>query len=233
MLNRSENKINCIFIRHGCTVSNREHRYLGRTDEPLDEAGVFELKNALNNGVYKALEENSLKEQIIITSPMRRCKQTAEIILPPSQQNKIHTVKEFAEMDFGEWELKNYKELSTDIRFRDSYQAWIDSGGTLAFPGGESREAFIARCVDGMELVMEQIRQQLAYRACPKCRETEDNGMIQEPLPVAAVVHGGTIMALLSHYCGGDYFSYQVKNAEGYHLRLSLQENKMELKEKV
>lgn len=62
-----------------------------------------------------------------------------------------------------------------------------------------------------MELVMEQIRQQLAYRACPKCRETEDNGMIQEPLPVAAVVHGGTIMALLSHYCGGDYFSYQVK----------------------
>ena len=91
----------------------------------------------------------------------------------------------------------------------------------------------MARCVDGMELVMEQIRQQLAYRACPKCRETEDNGMIQEPLPVAAVVHGGTIMALLSHYCGGDYFSYQVKNAEGYHLRLSLQENKMELKENV
>ena len=65
MWNRSENKINCIFIRHGCTVSNREHRYLGRTDEPLDEAGVFELENALNNGVYKALEKNSLKEQII------------------------------------------------------------------------------------------------------------------------------------------------------------------------
>ena len=53
MWNRSENKINCIFIRHGCTVSNREHRYLGRTDEPLDEVGVSELKNALNNGVYK------------------------------------------------------------------------------------------------------------------------------------------------------------------------------------
>ena len=93
MWNRSENKINCIFIRHGCTVSNREHRYLGRTDEPLDEARVFELKNALNNGVYKALEENSLKEQIIITSPMRRCKQTAEIILPVTQHHKIHTVK--------------------------------------------------------------------------------------------------------------------------------------------
>lgn len=112
MWNRSENKINCIFIRHGCTVSNREHRYLGRTDEPLDEAGVFELKNALNNGVYKALEENRLKEQIIITSPMRRCKQTAEIILPVAQHHKIHTVKEFAEMDFGEWELKAIRSLA-------------------------------------------------------------------------------------------------------------------------
>ena len=98
MWNRSENKINCIFIRHGCTVSNREHRYLGRTDEPLDEAGVFELENALNNGVYKALEENSLKEQIIITSPMRRCKQTAEIILPVAQHHKIHTVKDLAQI---------------------------------------------------------------------------------------------------------------------------------------
>ena len=132
-------------------------------------------------------------------------------------------------MDFGEFEGKNYAQLNGDPR----YQAWIDSGGTLAFPGGESREAFITRCVDGMELVMEQIRQQLAYTECPECRETEDNCMIQEPLPVVAVVHGGTIMALLSHYCGGDYFSYQVKNAEGYHLRLYLQENKMELKEKV
>lgn len=45
-------------------------------------------------------------------------------------------------MNFGEWELKSYKELSTDIRFRDSYQAWIDSGGTLAFPNGESRKEF-------------------------------------------------------------------------------------------
>ena len=147
MWNRSENKVNCIFIRHGCTASNREHRYLGRTDEPLDEAGIFELKNALNNGVYKALEEKGSREQIIITSPMKRCKQTAEIILPPSQQNKIHTVKEFAEMNFGEWELKSYKELSTDIRFRDSYQAWIDSGGTLAFPNGESRKEFCKRSV--------------------------------------------------------------------------------------
>ena len=51
---------------------------------------------------------------------------------------------------------KSYKELSTDIRFRDSYQAWIDSGGTLAFPNGESRKEFCKRSICGFERVLTQ-----------------------------------------------------------------------------
>ena len=200
------------------TAGNLKKRYIGRTDESLCPEGIVLLKSYIQKNLYPEVQR-------VYVSPMKRCMETAKLIF----KENFYEVEELRECDFGIFENKNYKELSDC----PEYQAWIDSGGTLAFPGGESREAFIARCVDGMELVMEQIRQQLAYRACPKCRETEDNGMIQEPLPVAAVVHGGTIMALLSHYCGGDYFSYQVKNAEGYHLRLSLQENKMELKEKV
>ena len=191
-------------------LSQTEHRYLGRTDEPLDEAGVFELKNALNNGVYKALEENSLKEQIIITSPMRRCKQTAEIILPGSQHHKIHTVKEFAEMDFGEWELKSYKELSTDIRFRDSYQAWIDSGGTLAFPNGESRKEFCKRSICGFERALTQALE--LKRAMP-----------DKEIQIVFFVHGGTIMAIMSHYCDMDYYDYQVKNGCGYSCEVAVE----------
>lgn len=224
MWNWTENQIELYLIRHGMTLGNVEHRYIGRqTDEPLSEDGRQQLEKRKDQWAQVC---RTWDMPYVFVSPMLRCRQTAEILFPQIPQIEIDP---WREMDFGEFEGRNYAQLNGDPR----YQAWIDSGGTLAFPGGESREAFIARCVDGMELVMEQIRQQLAYRACPKCRETEDNGMIQEPLPVAAVVHGGTIMALLSHYCRGDYFSYQVKNAEGYHLRLSLQENKMELKEKV
>ena len=252
--------ISIILIRHGATAGNAEKCYIGaRTDEPLSEEGRRQLtglktqrpelsqckeadgrRHGLNNSkidssqCIQGLESDGQqlfalqlrRPDRLYASPMRRCLETADILF---DGQKVRTIENFRETDFGAFEGKNYMELSGN----PDYQAWIDSNGEMAFPGGESREAFIARCVDGMELVMEQIRQQLAYRACPKCRETEDNGMIQEPLPVAAVVHGGTIMALLSHYCGGDYFSYQVKNAEGYHLRLSLQENKMELKEKV
>ena len=196
MWNRSENKINCIFIRHGCTVSNREHRYLGRTDEPLDEAGVFELENALNNGVYKALEENSLKEQI------------------------IYTVKEFSEMDFGEWELKSYKELSTDIRFRDSYQAWIDSGGTLAFPNGESRKEFCKRSICGFERALTQALE--LKRAMP-----------DKEIQIVFFVHGGTIMAIMSHYCDMDYYDYQVKNGCGYSCEVAVEGNEIVFNEIV
>ena len=210
--------IQVYLIRHSMTAGNLKKRYIGRTDESLCPEGIVLLESYIQKNIYPEVQR-------VYVSPMKRCMETAKLIF----KENFYEVEELRECDFGIFENKNYKELSDC----PEYQAWIDSGGTLAFPGGESREAFIARCVDGMELVMEQIRQQLAYRACPKCRETEDNGMIQEPLPVVAVVHGGTIMALLSHYCGGDYFSYQVKNAEGYHLRLSIQENKMELKEKV
>ena len=49
------------------------------------------------------------------------------------------------ECDFGDFENKNYKELSGN----PDYQAWIDSGGTLPFPGGEDSEAFRIRCREG------------------------------------------------------------------------------------
>lgn len=37
----------------------------------------------------------------------------------------------------------------------------------------------------------------------------------------SAVVHGGTIMALLGHFLGGEYFDYQVKCGQGYSGRLA------------
>lgn len=50
-------------------------------------------------------------------------------------------------MDFGAFEGHNYQELAGD----PAYQRWIDSGGTLPFPEGESREEFIRRNVAGYE----------------------------------------------------------------------------------
>lgn len=202
MWNRAENKVNCIFIRHGATASNRQHRYLGRTDEELDEAGILAIKQSIDEGYYDKLLSDKSVQIKVFSSPMKRCMQTARLIYPKAQ---IEIIDELSEMDFGDFELKNYEELSNDPLCAGVYQAWIDSGGTSAFPNGESREAFIKRSVSGFRKAMSRM-------------DTAANSQ----KTAVFVVHGGTIMAIMSHYCGGNYFDYQVKNGEGLRCTLSI-----------
>lgn len=134
----------------------------------------------------------------LFVSSMIRCLQTAEILYPALSPVCID---EWREIDFGAFEGKNYRELQEDAR----YQEWIDSGGTLPFPQGESREAFMRRCVPGFEKMLRQVRE--SVRNCGRANGQTIWGM---------VVHGGTIMSLLSRYCGGDYFDYQTANGRGF-----------------
>ena len=109
-------------IRHGMTEGNRHQRYIGVTDEPLCEEG----RELLGKFTYP-------KPQAVFVSPLKRCLETAAILFGDP---KVRIIDQLAECDFGEFENKNYKELSGDPR----YQAWIDSNGILAFPGGESKD---------------------------------------------------------------------------------------------
>lgn len=118
-------------IRHSCTEGNLMKRYIGKTDEPLCEAGTELLKKR----EYPAAER-------IYVSPMLRCRQSAEIIYPGREYVAI---EELRECDFGLFENKNYQELDGN----EEYQKWIDSMGTLPFPEGESREAFRGRTLAG------------------------------------------------------------------------------------
>ena len=137
MRNRKENQIDLALIRHGMTASNSEKRYLGRTNEPLSEEGRRLLLLRKEQGCYPAAS-------FLFSGPMTRCLQTGRLLYP---EKTPLLIPEWTEMDFGEFEGKNYRELSGDAR----YQAWIDSGGLLPFPGGESREAFLLRCRKGLE----------------------------------------------------------------------------------
>ena len=202
MRNWSENQVILVLIRHGATRANQEHRYLGRVDEALSEEGKKELVE------YKTKQEYPLVD-CLYTSSMKRCVQTAEILYSDLKPMEI---EEWGEMDFGAFEGKNYIELKDDER----YQAWIDSNGTLPFPEGESREEFILRCEKGFQRVLKEL-------AHEKDRK--------QPKTIGMIVHGGTIMALLSRYCGGDYFDYQVKNGKGYICTINIWTDKTEITE--
>ena len=123
----------------------------------------------------------------VFASPMKRCIQTAEIICPGKT---LHIVEDFRECDFGEFEGRSYEELKDN----QVYQAWLASNGENPFPGGESRREFSERCVN-------------AFKASV--------GNLSEG-SYAFIVHGGTIMAVMEHFAGGNYYDYQVQNGRGF-----------------
>lgn len=164
-------------FRHGETPGNREKRYVGSTEESLTKEGRQALAARL-----------APKVDWVYVSPRRRCAETADILFPKVGRT---VVPGFAECDFGAFEYRNYRELSGD----PDYQRWIDSGGVIGFPGGESRAAFQERCVQAFLEVQESAAKRRAQA-------------------IALVIHGGTIMALLSRMGvpKRDYFDWQVEN---------------------
>lgn len=196
-------KVKITWIRHGMTRANEEHRYLGKTDEPLSEKGIRFLQEKKKKSFFNAPE-------FLYASPMKRCVQTAEILF----RRKPVLIPEWKEMDFGQFEGKNYEELKDN----PDYQKWIDSNGTLPFPGGEPREQFIRRSMEGFDRMMSDILIKSEKNTrIQNGTETQDlKNNCETEIPVVAVVHGGTIMAVLSSLTGGEYFDFQVKNGEGY-----------------
>lgn len=178
-----------IFIRHGKTFGNTLGRYIGTTDEPLCREGKEELKK----NDYPSVD-------LVYASPMKRCLETAGEIYPDL---KPHVEELLKECDFGLFENKNYLELSE----YPEYQVWIDSNGTLPFPGGEDSGAFRKRCCKGFVKILEELPMQQ-----------------EQVLEIALVVHGGTIMSILEAY--GEpkksFYDWQIKN--GAYLTATLDE---------
>lgn len=198
MWNQPEIKINLTLIRHGKTPSNREHRYLGVTEEALSGEGRKQLEILAEKDILK-------KTWLLFISPMLRCQESAGILFPG---RKAYPIEEWREMNFGAYEGKNYEDLKND----SYYQKWIDSNGTLPFPEGESQQEYIKRCHRGLLTATKIIQKEIA-----------ENQMTEsQPRNITAVVHGGTIMALLHILAGGNYFDYQVKNGGGYCCKLRL-----------
>ena len=192
-------KLKLVFIRHGATAGNAQKRYIGRTDEPLSNEGKSKLLSLRQEYEAKGFIDNSVCPFVVI-SPTRRCIQSAEILFPLTIP---YPVRKFCEIDFGLFEGKNYDELMADATLKDEYQKWIDCNGEAQFPGGESKAEFVARIKAGFADFLELIRN----RGC----ET-----------ATAIVHGGTIMALLSSFCGGGFYDYQVENGHGFICQLDL-----------
>lgn len=172
-------------IRHGMTMGNTQRRYIGTTNESLCPEGIRALEAGITENCYPAADT-------IYVSPLKRCIETAELLYP---DKKVHLVEEFREINFGIFENRNYEELKN----LPAYQQWLKSGGEAAFPGGEAKTDFVQRCKRGMDRLIGEW--------------TKDPGKWCDDR-IAFVVHGGTIMALLSLFDieKKTYYEYQTEN---------------------
>ena len=183
-----------LMIRHGATAGNLEKRYVGRTDEGLTEQAVSDLQERAPK-----LREIAGNAAAIITSLMKRCLETAEVLFPEKLYENVPRMQKvgLSECDFGKFEYKNYMELSGDAE----YQHFIDTMGKEGFPGGETTDAFKARTVKAFREVLKEI---------PSQADRDD-------LTLVFVVHGGTVMAVMEAFSEEkkDYYDWQVGNGEG------------------
>ena len=115
--------------RHGETEYNKERRYAGSTDIPLNGEGIFQAGEL-------AQKLKDINFDVIITSPLKRAAQTAEII--NRERNLTVTVMEaFAERCVGVYEgltrdeaKKRYPELWMN-RVTEQIDGAPDGGETL------------------------------------------------------------------------------------------------------
>lgn len=133
---------------------------------------------------------------LLFASPMTRALETADIMFPGMKRTVIEDLRE---MHFGIFEGKNHKMLDG----KPEYQAWLDSGGTAKIPEGESIGSFRERAWKGFT-------EALAIAA----RQGADT--------VYLVVHGGTIMAVMSSLTGKDYFDFNAPNGAGYIIEVEI-----------
>ena len=171
-------------IRHGMPEkSTSEKVYIGVTDIPLSTRGSAE---AAQLGRYFLHHLSATTTIRILTSPLQRCRQTAEEIQRVLFDGGIRlpepiVVEALHEINLGEWEGKRVQEIRE--HFPEVYEARGRALGTYHTPGGES-------------FLEAGVRFQKAIEACfPDMEESEI---------LLIVAHAGVIRAYLSLLMGRD-----------------------------
>lgn len=131
------------FIRHGETDQNVEARWIGRTDPDLSENGRQKAK--------ELAEEISKDFDVIITSPLKRAKETAEIL---NSELNVELIENdlLMERDFGNLENKTWSEFKAEFpeeaaKNNPSFQANLDKGESI-----EQVEARVEKFIDWLTM---------------------------------------------------------------------------------
>ncbi|MBR5773524.1 MAG: histidine phosphatase family protein [Clostridia bacterium] len=154
-------------IRHSLTQANLEAKYIGHTDVPALEEGLDVIRQLSEQGLYP-------KAQACLTSPLKRCVQTAQAIYP---ELKPLEIPDLIEYNFGEFEGRTADELVDN----ESFKEWLRGGEDAKPAYGESNADFTKRIQTAFCKVVDGLM---------KTGTTE----------TAIVTHAGVIMTILASF---------------------------------
>ncbi len=121
-----------VLVRHGQTAWNREERFRGHADIPLDETGFAQAK-----AVSKRIA-SQWKPDAIYAGPLLRTIQTAE---PTAKLFNLPVQSEpgLIDVNCGDWQGLTPDEVRQ--RWPNEFDIYLHSPRKFRFPGGESLEA--------------------------------------------------------------------------------------------
>jgi probable phosphoglycerate mutase len=133
------------FIRHGETAGNRENRFRGRHDFPLNENGIRQAE-ALRD------ELREVSFDAVYSGPLSRTRQTAEILA--NGRSKIILEEGFNNISLGPWEDVSKDEVRR--KYPEAWQLWVTTPEKLSFPGMETLAQVRQRSFAALQKIIQQ-----------------------------------------------------------------------------
>jgi probable phosphoglycerate mutase len=134
-----------LLLRHGATPLSAERRFAGRGDIPLTDDGRRQAAAA----AARLRERGGI--DVIVTSPLRRARRTAEAVAEASGAPLV-VDDDLVEADFGAWEGLSFAEASA--KSPEEMTAWLASADA-APPGGESFADVARRVLRALDRLLE------------------------------------------------------------------------------
>ena len=136
-----------LLVRHGETDWNKESRFQGIRDIPLND-------NGRSQGQKARTFLQDIPIDFAVSSSMLRPKETAEIILEQHPGVELETIPELIEICHGLWE--GMLESEIEAEYAELLQQWKDKPETVQMPEGENLQQVWDRGVAAWNKIAEK-----------------------------------------------------------------------------
>ncbi|MBE9010263.1 histidine phosphatase family protein [Pseudanabaenaceae cyanobacterium LEGE 13415] len=135
-----------LLVRHGETEWNRQGRFQGQIDVPLNDNGRVQASQAAE--FLKSVQIDSA-----VSSSMARPKETAEIILKYHPEIKLKLRDDLREISHGLWEGKFESEI--EAGYPGLLHQWQSQPETVQMPEGENLQQVWDRAIEGWNAIVQ------------------------------------------------------------------------------